>query len=448
MTVRRILGARVGLDTAVLLAVLAAVALIRLWAELPYSEEPLFFRASQGYLKDFGAEDRLIRGLALLIPMIFKLLDRDPQAIVVAQIGISIVAWSLLAWSAHSFVGGGKRGVIAAALTLLLGASGRISLWDRTVMLESISLSLLALVIAAGLAYDRLERLGYLWLFLIACGFWVLARESNYLGVGMIGAALLFRHASRHRLRHGLAFLVIIGSIVLADWRIDGAGRWVFSFYNVVAHRVLPDERAVRFLQSRGMPVSPALLQMTGKDAGDDDRFFYKSPELSEWRKWVRDEGRHSYALLLISRPLASLRPLVSEFDTIFGPAAGIFRSKGETSAGNKAENPYVAPFGARLDDVLEWKGLSLILLAGFAAAALQSLRSSSRLRLPIFPSLLVAISIPFGLILWHADAMGPQRHCLPAAVIQWIGFILVATGTRLFPKTSTESQSVATSSQ
>lgn len=422
--------------TVILLALFVAVALVRLWSELPFSEEPLFFRASRMYLRDLGPEALLMRGRAPLVPLVFHLLGRDPQLIAIMQIGVSIVAWSLLAWSAHSFVGGGRRGLIAAGLILLLGASGRVSLWDRTMMLESISLSLLALVVAAALGYERSGQLKFLVLFLIASGIWVMARESNYLGVGLIAAALLIPRAKLHRLRHGAALLAVVGLIVFADWRIDGAGRWVFSFYNVVGARVLPDEDAVRFLQDRGMPVSPALLRMAGRDGGDDERFFYNSPELSEWRDWVQDEGRRSYALFLLAHPLASLKPLVSDFDTIFGVAAGEFRSRGDTAAGSPARAPYVAPFGEWLDDLLEWRGLSLILLAAFVAAVFQSLRPSSRLLLPLFPALLVVVGIPFGLILWHADAMGTARHCLPAAVIQWIGLILVLTGARLRPRT------------
>lgn len=421
--------------TATLLTMIAAVALLRLWSELPFAADPLFFKASRMYLRDLGIAEHLGRGRAPLVPLLYKLLGRDPQTIAIVQIAVSIGAWSVLAWSAHVFMGGGRRGLVAAGLLLLLGASGRISLWDRNMMLESISLSLLALVVAAALAYDRSERLKHLLLFLAAAAVWVMARESTYLGIGLIGAALMLLHIRRHRLRHGAALLALVGLVAFADWRIDGAGRWVFSFYNVVGARVLPDPDAVRFLQDRGMPVTPALLGMAGKDGGDEERFFYNSPDLEEWRRWVREEGRLGYGLLLISRPAAGLGPLVSDFDLIFGGAAGEYRSKGETAAGHKNSAPFVAPFGEWLDRVLESRILLLALLAALAAAALESMRPSSRVLLPPFPSLLVLVSIPLGLLLWHADAMGPARHCLPAAVVLWIGLILALAGIRVRPR-------------
>jgi hypothetical protein len=136
----------------------------------------------------------------------------------------------------------------------------------------------------------------------------MLLRDSNAVTMSVVALPALVavvwlhrRGPSRRRrgMAIGLAAVIVAGSYSITAQL--GTDRGATSFHNDVGLRWLPDARMSAFMEARGMPVTPALLERTGRDAWADGEAFLRSPELRAYREWADGRGRLAAATSFVT---------------------------------------------------------------------------------------------------------------------------------------------------
>jgi hypothetical protein len=218
----------------------------------------------------------------------------------------------------------------------------------------------------------------------------------------MLILAFLFRWAKPQVLILAAFFLF---TFLLNNHNSEIGGRWIFPLNNIVGRRVLLSSEAVTYLQSCGMPVTPALLSMVNNFGHSQDSAFYSNPALEDYRIWLGEHGKACYMKWLLSNPIRSVGQSLSQFQGLIA-----FED--------------ISKFFARgYDPVLPWfiepfiypvKFIPLLWVILTAAALLAAWKQAWKnnplwavyilLNLPILPHLFIT---------WHGDAMAPERHAL-----------------------------------
>ena len=177
----------------------------------------------------------------------------------------------------------------------------RFGLWHLEVLSESLGLSLSLIVLALWLrvAQDITPR-RVRWA-IAATIFWTITRDAHVVTAVVIIAilALLLRHlttrdsppATVHRsVRRGIAALALTVLYVVAAQSISDRNQ--YPLMNNIGLRILPNEEMTQAFVNRGMPESDALFARVGSDTWDDEESFLRSPDLAEFRSWVKGNGQ------------------------------------------------------------------------------------------------------------------------------------------------------------
>lgn len=242
-----------------------------------------------------------------LYPLLIKIFGGSLHVIPVVQLLISITSWGFLAYSFSSFFNDLKFKVLAFLILLVFATNILLVPWDAAIMSESLSFSLLALMIGLWLFYIK-HRTGLVTLALIlaSCS-WIFLRDSNaWMGLAIGGVLLLVWLFQKSR--QVLVIGVILCSAFLANYLLGGLivnmeQRWVIPMLNVIEKRILKNADRVKYFQAHGMPVSPALMAMKDQDYNGNNNAFYNSPDLETFREWLLKDGRRTYILFLLHNP-------------------------------------------------------------------------------------------------------------------------------------------------
>src|SRR5262249_50398165 len=130
---------------------------------------------------------------------------------------------------------------VAFGTVLAFSLSAEITEWDGAILSESLSVSLLALLVGGWLWL--LERPAWRQVALVAVvgAAWALARESDaYVEltlVPVLAVAAGFGYATRQLAVVAIATLLVFGANQIS---VDASRRWERPFLNVIAQRILP----------------------------------------------------------------------------------------------------------------------------------------------------------------------------------------------------------------
>ena len=351
-----------------------------------------------------------------LFPLVLKMVGQDLTLAASAQLGISILAWGLLAWMITLFLRPSMLRPPAFGVILAFSLDRHIAGWDSVMMTESLSLSLLALFAASGLWLLRAWAISRLTAMIVVGLLLAFARDTNAWLLLMLAAlllgAVLARWAPPRTLIPIAAFVMIFG---LSYANANLGSRWVFPLGNLIARRILPDGAAVRFFRACGMPVSSALMRLLGGFANSEDRAMFEDPQLEPFRAWLLTDGKACYTRWLLSQPARSLAESLRQFDSLIA-----FKNTDKYFA--RAFDPLMPVQVGKIfypQAFAPWLW-ALCLLFAVAASWRQAWREQ-----PLW-ALLVALEIlvfPHLFLAWHGDAMAPERHALLAGVQLYLGF-------------------------
>jgi hypothetical protein len=356
-----------------------------------------------------------------LVPILFKLCGGMPGSIVTVQLILALVSWGVLGACCVRLIGTNLRRGIALALLLFLATCGPIVQWHYTVLTESLSLTLFTGLTAAWLAFaaapDTRKTVAVALLSLM----FGLSRDINALILATFAPILIVASYARRidptprRLLWSLGvwyLAIFIGSSAL----VTAGNRWVFPYYNLVQQRILPDEKKLDYFAAKGMPVNERLMDYAGKVPGPRRRVFYVDEDVAGFRDWSSKHGRGAYTSFLLTHPGYLIGAPLSYLGTILEADLREYRPKEFRSL--IPESLGGIGWDGRLTPV--W----MLIAAGLLAVAAAQWKDRSR-RHTLVPALMMLLSVPHLIVIWHGDAMEVERHALSATYEARLGFVL-----------------------
>ncbi|HEX6568849.1 MAG TPA: hypothetical protein VF015_06780 [Acidimicrobiales bacterium] len=371
--------------------------------------------------------------------LLFKAVGGDGDAYIAWQAAIAVACWAALAASVVTVVAGRRPRAAAAGAVVAFSLTSPVTLWERSVLSESLALSLLALVVAAGLQAARGATRRRVAALLATLALWAAIRDSHAAVAVIGGVALLVgvawswaraRRRSPASARAGARrrwASVGLGAVVLglaAGWASAHGERHAFPMRNVYEVRVLPYPDRVRWFADHGMPQAGEFLGPRARPpfaepgqapvvyVADDDG------ELGRWLDWVEGDGRAAFARYVATHPLYPVTEPLRVPERTFNNAWG--------------DRGFYAPLDVRrvplVDGVLALPTTAVLAVAALAGGwALGRRRWSPALAAGVAA---VGLAVPHGLVAWHSDGMETARHLVGPAIQLHLGVLLLVVGT------------------
>lgn len=365
------------------------------------------------------------------VPVVLKVLGGDLHRAVVVQAGLAAACWAALCASVATVVAGRGRRVAAVAAVLAFSVTTPVTMWDRSVLSESPGLSLLALVVAAGVQLAR-GVTGWRVALVVGAGLPWLALRDTHLAVAVTGGSCALAAAAWPGARGGCRPLAALGAVAVALGLLAGLGashgeRHTAPVRHVLSVRVLPYPDRVRWFAGHGMP-------QAGEFLGPDRRVPVAEPgrapvvpvaegdpRLGAWLAWARRHGRQALARFVATHPAYLVTEPLRDPERTFNDAGG------DRSFYAAPDHPHLVP----VDAVLA-RRTGEVLAAGALVLATSTGR---RWRSPALVAGLATalLALPHGAVAWHGDGMEAARHLVVPAVQLHLGVLLLVVG-RLAP--------------
>jgi hypothetical protein len=298
----------------------------------------------------------------------------------------------------------------------MLGLVPQVAGWDGNLLSESISTSLLVLLISLMLRLTQSRSRRLLGFALFVATLWVFARHVNvYIYFGLLPFSVLFTLWKLPRRPAAYVTAVLLGIALWGGFAITRSGVkpvWQRNGLYIVMDRIAHDQNAARFFRSRGVPA--VLLKKP-----DSVTYTREADRLLNDRLvtgWMTHHFRATYLAYLT-------RHLPSAIENSFVGGSPYI------SAGlpvGRARHVLPDAVSGRLwgssyaDPVLTWMVL--------AAAALLLIAIGSGIQIAILPvlALLILIATIGTVVIWNATdpVMTLARQFMPVAVTLRLGVI------------------------
>lgn len=333
------------------------------------------------------------------VPFLFYSLVGSGAAAAPAQTVLSFACWLALGWAALGFPGALTAGLLAGALPVVL--------WNKTVLSESLALSLGAAFLAASLALGRRWSTPRLGLWTACLLLYTGVRVENFFLVPPILAALLLWHR-RHWRALGAAGLAAAAMFVAFSVVIDKQNHnWQIRMTNIVLTRILTNSALRDEFLRRGLPDEPALLAARGRMlAAYDPAFVAATPR---FQRWLDEQSRPTYLAWL--RTLEPQRMLIDAIDQVMRHWPFVFNYYiGGIRLPGSAWDFYPWSHAMRLP-FAEWRWLPLVPLA----CALLTLQLTFA---DLFALAYLAAVYLMAFAVYHGDTGEMDRHLVLTATL------------------------------
>jgi hypothetical protein len=355
--------------------------------------------------------------------VLYKLTGSSPLTIAAIQTFLSALAWLSLAWVLSRIIRAGWLKVAAFALILGFSLAPPVQMWNHIIQSESLSISLLALVLAILISLLQRWRWEKITALILLFAWWMGTRETNvYLGLLVAGflffIGLLYKH---QRFYWAVSVvLVLFGYVNLQISEIPTIPRWLYPLTNTVLHRILPDEKFLRYFEARGLPISPQLLSLSGGFANSADFAVFNHPGLNDVETWLYRRGKDAYIRFLLEHPLYTLASPWQHVQELLAPRDLMSYTPEQYK-----------PLLAWLFEGVFYPGSLwlVLLLAGIVLIATLATKPW-RETLAFWLALgFLVLFFPNFYLAWHGDAAEVGRHAIQASIqlrlALWLLFLL-----------------------
>ncbi len=355
------------------------------------------------------------------ILLIYKLLGGSQAAIEVFQLGLSTVVWLSLAWTFIRSLRQRWSGLIAYLTILGFSLTPAVQVWNHAVLSESLSISLLVLLLALLIGLFQQWRWKVLFMTCLVCGMWMSIHEANtYIGLLLAVGFLVFGIARPH-MRAFWLLTFFVGVVFTINTQLSaayGLPRWALPVAEVITKRILPNQAYLEFFSAHGMPVTPDLMAFSGRWANSDNYAIINSDPLKKFSFWLFRDGRSVYTQFLLSHPFYTLASPLKEIDLLLaGNYLNSFPIPGYSPALPGLINEFFYPES--------WFWLYLCIALALTGAHLFAQRKArNRVLWAVF--LFFLLSVPNLYLAWHADALDVVRHAAIANVQYHLGLWLM----------------------
>lgn len=397
--------------------------------EFPDTHEYVRVAQAPLFSKQFLAGQR-----PLTTPLLLKMVRSDYERFALLQFVLWITSWGALAavvgWMLRSWIAKtlGLIGVLSLALT------SDIFLWNGTVLSETSSNALFALLVATGLllVHSRqwFRRSVQAWAAIgvgALLGFWSMTRDANMFGVLAVAAmallALLWSFFRTHfsQWRWFLGALVVFGILIFSaqNFVAERAGRWKIPLIDVIGKRVLVDAEATSYFVQRGMPLNERVTCFTGLWATDCGY------DWSGFGDWLQ-RGKTVYYHYLLTHLVFTLTQQFVHWNEFYnGDNTHYFPV--ENPAALTTSPPPIPGWQVLFTATLYPKGAiatPLLIVAALISVIAVTLRRADRRW--VVPIALLILILPLSLVVWHGDSRELERHGLLVAVQGRLAVLLV----------------------
>jgi hypothetical protein len=362
------------------------------------------------------------------VPLLLKMVNSS-YAFTDLQSLIAVAAWGFLAFTVGRMVSPGWRRLVAVWTVLAFATSTPIVLWNRSVLSESLSLSLLALLVAAVIwAARRLTWPRVAAVALSALAF-AATRDTQVWTVALLGvvvavAALVGAvHHRRFPRRMGVLALSLLAAAGATGWDVVHTGRSEQNLEHVLYVRVFPFPRRVAWFAAHGMPdarwidtvaaatapPSPGAATVVGSEQ-------LVGPRFASLEHWMVTKGESAYLLWLVTHPLFIVTEPLARPERAFNFADG---SLTFYAAPTRVDSP--------LSDLLWpawWWMLPMTVVAVGAAAVTRTWRENSWRAVMV----LGAVGIVTILVAWNGDGEEVARHTVEGLAEVHLCVLIAAT--------------------
>ncbi|HWB67201.1 MAG TPA: hypothetical protein VG708_10280, partial [Mycobacteriales bacterium] len=365
------------------------------------------------------------------VPLFYKLLPTDTLRIC-GQVVVAAIAWWVLAAVVAGMLGNRRLRIGARLVVLLLGLTGPIVEWNSTILSESLSISLTALLVAGWLSYVRRPRPASAAWALLATLLWTFTRPDHVdIGVLITVAGIVAGLWRRDRLRLAVAgVLVLISTAGFVTINRNNATTTA-RIADIVQGRVLPNAARTTWFIEHGMPYDATMAANAGN--------YFGAPLLADpaFAHWASTRGEHVYLEYLWSHPGYTLwQPLAAisgERPSLDVPAPSQVLTPNPTPSllsptANYGRHRDLLPEPVQallfeqgqIGDVL---ALGLLTLA-LVGLAWRRRRLDSRM---VVPAVALVCCVPEVFLVWLADPIELDRHAVVLAVALRIALWVLA---------------------
>lgn len=342
------------------------------------------------------------------------------------QVTFSCVAWLFFAWSFTMMFRKPVTKLIGFALLIGFSLSLDISQWDRILLSESYSLSLLVIVlgtlvlICESQAIGRSGRNMLRTLLIVTCVGYSFTRDANsyfilslgfLIAISIIYNAVIYRRVSLSRVAFSMFLLLVF---IFQTWTAKHGSRWQGPFLNILHDRILPSDSARQYFTDRGMPLESLPSELYSTDRQTFVRTANQYPQLLEW---IDDNGRSAYLSYLIANVSSSLTATARQLPEMVSSQSRYFYASVRLS---------YPSWSSLISSLLYPHSLLFVLLSSLVGSlALLGLSLFQSIKLhQLLPVAIFVTSIPLALVIFHGDSIELSRHAIQVAVQLRLSFI------------------------
>ena len=378
--------------------------------------------------KPFWSEAFWVGQRPPLDPLLIKVFGAD-SGLLTAQAVIAAVAWGVLAWTVGRLVAPGWRRVVAFWVILAFATSFPITLWNRSVLSESLSMSMLALVFAGFLWTAQRITWPRVVATVAACLCFATTRDAQVWTVAILGlgtGVYSLTRINRNRrlaLRTGVLAMCLLTVVGVTEWGAVASHRTVEDVADVFYVRIFPFPDRVAWFAAHGMPQQravDALARATGTEGtAKVVGFSAHDPAFRRLERWIAADGSSTYLLWLATHPWYVVSEPLQRPERSFNFAQGNLNFYATTT--NQMKSPLT---------VVLWPPLLELIILSALALYLAVLSGSWRLR-PWRMALALSLTGMLAMLAaWHGDGQEVTRHTIEGYAQVRLGvWILIVVG-------------------
>jgi hypothetical protein len=365
-----------------------------------------------------------------LVPLMIKVFGTS-TGFVTVQAVIAALAWGLLAWTVGRLVPPGWRRLMATWIILAFATALPITLWNRSVLSESVSMSTLALVFVGFIWTARRCTWPRLVATSGACLCFAAARDAQIwtiaflmVAVGVFVALRMVRGRTAAAGKAGALALGLLVVVVATEWGTLASHRTTPDVADVFYARIFPYPDRVAWFAAHGMPEPQQIDQLARTVPAESSVapvvfIGPTDPNFEPVRRWLATDAPGVYALWLVTHPWYVISEPLRRPERAFNFAQGNLDFYAATT--NRMASPLT---------IVMWPPLFGLIILTALAGSLAWGTGAWRERTWRVVALLTVGGIVAMLVAWHGDAQEVTRHTVEGLAEFRLGvWILVIVG-------------------
>lgn len=360
-----------------------------------------------------------------LVPLLWKVTG-STSGFVVAQGGLAVVAWGFLALTVSRLLATPPRRLAAFTVLLAFASVTPVVLWNRSVLSESVSLSLVAALFGSLVLLARRPSWPRIMAVVANAVVMVSVRDSLIWTVGGLGvlggvyAAVTSRRDARVGILSAALAVSLVMTAALASWGVQYSKREVVSVDSVLEVRVFPYPARVGWFGRHGMPEAAAIDNLARHT-----RPFHPGqakvvsipptdPTFGPLVVWEQAAGPSTYARWIVSHPTYLVTEPLVRPERSSNDANGTLTLYAAT---NRVDSP--------LTPIL-WPAWWWLLPMAVAALASGVVSGVWRGRAWGIVAALVIVGVIEMVVSWNADGQEAARHTIEGFLEVRLGVLIL----------------------